>query len=108
MNAGRNVMRTIAPIFAAMLASACETFPFASDTTLVESTPDGAVVTVEGFGQCETPCRVKLDTPRLTTVAKAGYEKKRFMLDPDRSKVTVVLELAAPTEDVEASELPDL
>ncbi len=98
-------MRTPLLIIAAFLTTGCIT---TSKMTIVNSEPKNAMVTVEGYGQCETPCTIKLDQPRLTTVAKAGYEKQRFMLIPGRPKVDVILKLAAPTKEIESSELPEL
>lgn len=106
MNAGKNAMRHILLVFAAGFASSCMTI--LPDRTLVKTNPAGAVVTVEGFGECETPCRIKVDEPRTATVAKAGYEKKQIMLEPGRSTVSIDLKLAAPTEEVEKSDLPKL
>ncbi len=72
------------------------------------STPPGATVTIEGFGTCETPCKVKLDGYRDVTVAKAGYKAQRFGVQPGDAPVNVILELAAPAGDVDAETLPDL
>lgn len=79
-----------------------------SGITKIVTNPPGATARVEGFGECETPCTVSLDAPRNVTIAKAGYLAKRIRLEPGHSKVTVDLELAAPTADVELTQMPEL
>ncbi|MEE2691744.1 MAG: PEGA domain-containing protein [Pseudomonadota bacterium] len=79
-----------------------------STITLIESDPPGAQVTVEGFGECDTPCRIEIDKPRMVKVAKAGYLAQRFQIVPGKKRVDVKLELAAPTKNVDSSELPEL
>lgn len=72
----------------------------------INSTPPGALVTVEGYGECETPCTVKLDGSRRVTVAKAGYKAQRFYISPKGSAVEVILELAAPAGEIDKTALP--
>ena len=60
------------------------------------------------FGECETPCTVKLDELREMTVAKAGYKAQRFYVAPGSKEVHVILQLAAPTKDVDTTALPSL
>lgn len=91
---------------ALLAATGCVTF--GSDAAKIVTVPPGATVRVDGFGECETPCTVKVDQPRYVTIAKAGYKAQRIRISPDQSKVEVELELAAPTEDVDAQTLPDL
>lgn len=74
----------------------------------IVSNPPGALVTVEGFGECETPCTVRLDERRRVTVAKAGYAAQRFFIAPKGPPVEVTLDLAAPTGDVDAEALPEI
>lgn len=74
----------------------------------IESTPAGALVTIEGYGECETPCTVKLDGYRQVTVAKAGYKAQRFGVKPGGKTIQVILELAAPSGEVDATALPEL
>lgn len=88
------------------MASGCATF--GDGVTHMTSVPPGALVTVPGAGSCETPCTVKLVRPLEVTVAKAGYVAKRVRVEPGQAKSEVKLELAAPTKDVDASELPEL
>lgn len=76
--------------------------------TLISSTPEGALVTIEGYGECEAPCRVSIDGPRVVTVAKAGFLPQRFEIRPGRKRIDVALELAAPTEGVDSTALPEL
>jgi hypothetical protein len=94
-------------IVASLTASACNTFG-RTTLTLVASDPPGALVRVEGFGECEAPCTVEIDRPRVITVAKAGYNPQRLTIAPGQRRVDVALELSAPTTGVEAEELPEL
>ncbi len=102
----------IALTAAALLTAGCKTFDFVGSKgptiTTVSTTPPGALVTVEGFGECLSPCTIELDAPRNITVAKAGYNPQRFVLEPGKKKVDIMLELSAPTTDVDADTLPDL
>lgn len=104
------MLRVLTVAIAASLVAGCKTLGGgqANTITLIESTPSGALVRVEGFGECETPCRVEIDKPRMVTVAKAGFNAQRFQIVPKRKRVDVTLELAAPTRDVDSGELPDL
>lgn len=90
----------------AMLATGC--LATTGDMRTITSMPDGALVQIDGYGECETPCSIKLDTIRQITVAKAGYLPQRFGIKPGRDDVHVILELAAPTDDVAVETLPDL
>lgn len=74
----------------------------------VTSTPERALVTVVGFGECETPCRIEIDRPREIVVAKAGFIPQRLTIDRNRKRVHVTLELAAPTKGVDSESLPEL
>jgi hypothetical protein len=76
--------------------------------TEVVTKPAGAVVRVEGFGECLSPCVIELDAARNVTIAKAGYKAQNIVIRPDGRRVVVELELAAPTTDVEESEIPEL
>ena len=78
------------------------------DVRAITSDPAGALVQIDGYGECETPCTVRLDALRQMTVAKAGYKAQRFHVAPGNKDVHVILELAAPTKDVDATELPAL
>jgi hypothetical protein len=90
----------------ALTAAACATTK--APVVKITSEPEGALVTVAGYGECETPCTVALDSPRQVVVAKVGYKPRRFTLSPDRKRVHVVLDLAAPTKEVESDELPEI
>lgn len=90
-------------IMAASMLGAC-----ASDIIAIKSTPAGATVTVDGYGECETPCRIQLLSPVMATVAKAGYDAKRYRLIPGQTSLLVELELAAPAGNVESGSLPPL
>lgn len=78
------------------------------DVRTITSDPTGALVRIEGYGECETPCTIRLDELRRMTVAKAGYKAQRFHVSPGNKDVHVILVLAAPTKDVDATELPAL
>lgn len=95
---------------AALALSGCKTLGGGTDTTLttVTTEPAGALVTVIGFGECETPCTIEIDKPRNITIAKAGYDAQKLVLLPGKKKLDVVLELSAPTTEVDETELPEL
>ena len=104
-------MLRVLTIGALALAAGCKTLTGgapASTITLINSDPAGAEVTIEGFGECVTPCRVEIDKPRAVKVAKAGYLAQNFQITPDKKRVDLKLELAAPTTDVDATALPEL
>ncbi|GAB4522956.1 MAG: hypothetical protein Kow00133_10760 [Amphiplicatus sp.] len=98
-------LRRIVLSAAALSAGACATTPGVVE---IVSEPPGALVTVEGYGECQTPCTIGLDGPRDVTVAKAGFLPKRFAVAPGAGRVKVALDLAAPTEKVDEEALPDL
>ena len=99
-------------IAGALTLGACQTLGGgAADNeryTEIMTTPPGATVTIENYGQCESPCRISHDGVRQITIAKAGYRKKTYKVSPGAGKVNIVLELAAPSEDVETTTLPEL
>ncbi len=103
-------MRAIFGFAAALALTGCQTLAGGSGTTLtmISTTPAGALVTVEGFGTCETPCTVEIDKPRNIIIAKAGYDTQRLVLLTGRRKLDVVLKLSAPTTGVDETELPEL
>ena len=100
-------MKKILTIIALAGAAACATSG-GSGLTTITSTPEGATVRIDGFSDCETPCAIRLEFPADVTVAKAGYTAERFRINPGEKSVSVDLELAAPTEGVEETELPEL
>jgi hypothetical protein len=79
-----------------------------SSMLLVQTDPAGALLTIDGVGECETPCRIRLDGPKKAKIAKAGFVAKDYMLSPGKSEVTIPLELAAASDDVDATALPDI
>jgi hypothetical protein len=99
-------------IAGALLLAGCQSLDFGGGAkptiALISTVPPGALVTVEGFGECQSPCTVELDAPRNVTIAKAGYNPHRFVLTPGKKKVEITLELSAPTTDVDETELPEL
>ncbi len=76
--------------------------------TTVESIPPDARVVVIGYGECVTPCVIEHDAPRAIVIAKAGFVKQELVIEPGDKTVTVELELAAPSADIDAAPLPDL
>lgn len=77
-------------------------------TTEIVTEPPGALVRVEGYGECVSPCVIAFDAPRMITIAKAGYRAQRFELKPGKSRLVARLELAAPTRPVEEGALEKL
>ncbi|WP_395073366.1 PEGA domain-containing protein [Hyphococcus sp.] len=77
-------------------------------TLKINTAPPGALVTLEGGAECETPCMIKLDKPHRATIAKAGFVSLDVLLSPSRRSVTVPLELAAASTDVDAEALPEI
>lgn len=104
------MLRVLTMLTAILVAGGCQTLSFGGGNvlTLVSTAPSGAVVRVEGFGECVAPCTIELDAPRNITIAKAGYTPQRFVLEPGKRKVEIVLELSAPTTGVDETQLPDL
>ena len=93
----------------ALTTAACQTTgPNGGKLVAIETDPPGATVTVGGYGECETPCTVEVSGPQPATIAKAGFKKQDVTLSPDERRLRVTLEFAAPTEDVDATALPDL
>ena len=90
------------------LLGGCMTIGGGASTLLVKTDPEGALLSIDGVGECETPCSVLLDGPKQARVAKAGFVSKTYVLSPGRSEVTIPLELAAASDDVDATGLPDL
>lgn len=108
-------MLRISAILAATLAGGCVTDDLGmglggdgARNVSVITDPPGALLTIDGFGECETPCTVKLDEPRRARLAKAGFVAQTVTLGPDRSSVTIPMKLAAASDDVDAATLPDL
>ena len=100
-------MRYFPTAAAALSLAACATVK-GPQITLVETEPSGALIRVEGFGECESPCRIELDAPRNLTIAKAGFDAERIVIEPGAKKVVVKLNLSAPTKEVEVDALPEL
>lgn len=102
----RLVNRAILSAGAMFAASACMTT--GPQVVSVTSDPAEALVRIDGFGECTTPCNVEVDKPRDAVVAKAGFLAQDIVLTPDRRKMHIILELAAPTEGVESDTLPEV
>ncbi|NNL89988.1 MAG: PEGA domain-containing protein [Marinicaulis sp.] len=102
----RGIRSSLALAMFAML-SACATIRNAA-TVYIRSEPTGALVTVDGVGECETPCSIRVDVQRSATVAKAGYLPVRIRLSPGLREYQIKMELAAASEDVDAVMLGDI
>ncbi len=101
-------MRIVAGIVALSMLGGCQTIGGAGDTLTLQTTPPGALVTIEGVGECETPCTIKLDGPQNARIAKAGFVTQFVTLNPSRKPATLPLELAAASKDVDTTALPEL
>jgi hypothetical protein len=101
-------MRFLAAVLVATLSAACTTNEGKPRLTLVTTEPAGALVQIEGFGECVSPCTIEHDAPRSLTIAKAGYDAVRLTITPGQKEARIVLQLAAPTIDVDETKLPDL
>lgn len=104
------MLRVLTILTGILAAVGCQTLSIGGGNTLsmVSTDPAGAIVRVEGFGECVAPCTIELDAPRNITIAKAGYTPQRFVLQPGKRRVNVILELSAPTTGVDETQLPDL
>lgn len=87
---------------------ACQTIAGAGDILDLQTDPPGALVVIDGVGSCETPCTIKLDGAQQARIAKAGFVTQYVTLNPSRRQITVPLELAAASADVDAVALPAL
>ncbi len=104
-------MRILMRIFSAvgvLSLGGCLTMPGGTTTLLVNTDPQGALVAIDGVGECETPCTIRLDGPKKARIAKAGFVTKTYVLSPSGRDVTIPLELAAASDDVDTTALPDL
>lgn len=99
------MVRMMIVILAALPLAGCLT---AGGVREVRTDPAGAFLMIEGFGTCETPCTVKVDRPRPARVSRTGYLTQNITIEPGRGPVTVTLELAAASQDVDAISLPEL
>lgn len=70
--------------------------------------PADALIVIEGFGECASPCVVKLDSKRTVRVARVGYTPQKFDILPGGDPVFVTLSLAAPSTEVDSTSLPEL
>lgn len=100
-------MRIIAAAITAALLGGCVTTG-GGNVLMVNTDPQGALLTIDGIGECETPCSVKLDEPRQARIAKAGFVTLGVLLKPGSKPLTIPLDLAAASTDVDAEALPEL
>ena len=101
------LMRLTAVAAALLSSTACITTG-GQNITAFTSEPEGATVIVAGVGECETPCTVGHENVIDVTVAKAGFKKQEFRVEPGARTVKIILELAAPSGDVDEETLPEL
>ena len=106
MNGQVSPMRLTAIVIGMALLGGCVTTGGGGSVRQVITTPPGALLTIDGVGECETPCSVKLDGPRQARIAKAGFITVTIVLTPGRKAITVPLELAAASESVDTQALP--
>ncbi len=104
----RSARPTLCAALAALCAFGCQSSGNGARIAVIETEPPGAIVKVEGFGECVSPCSIELDAPRRLTIAKAGFKKRVMEITPGDRRVRVDLELAAPSGDVVADDLPPL
>ncbi len=98
-------MRIVSVITIATMLAGCLTLGGQRE---IQTTPAGAFVSIDGFGECETPCTVKLDQPRRARIAKAGYVTRIVMIEPGDGPIIIPLDLAAASEEVDTQALPDI
>jgi hypothetical protein len=101
-------MRMVAAASAVLFLGGCVTTGGGATTRMIITEPAGAVLTIDGAGECETPCTVKLSGPQRARIAKAGFVATTVMLTPGRGDIVIPLELAAPSTDVDTTALPEL
>ncbi|MEM9013558.1 MAG: PEGA domain-containing protein [Pseudomonadota bacterium] len=100
------MIRSVTCVIASILLAACATTD--PNQIAIDSMPSGALVQIDGFDPCETPCTVaQVIAPITAQIAKAGYLSQEVTLSPG-DRVVVDLTLAAPTSDVDAVALPEL
>ena len=93
-----------------MALTACEVTPaYDSNKLVVDSIPQGALVSFPDGSTCETPCPVLVTEPVQMTIARAGYKaEQRELLAGMTGTMTIIMELVAPTTEVEETALPEL
>jgi len=101
-------MRRFLMASSAALLGGCMTIPGVSTVQMVNTDPQGVLLTIDGKGECETPCTVKLDGPQKARLAKAGFQTITVTLAPGKSEVTIPMQLAAASTGVDSTELPEL
>lgn len=99
------MLRTMSFVLACLSLSGCLT---TGGLREVRTNPAGAYLMIEGFGTCETPCTIKLDEPKVARISRTGYVTQDIIIEPGLRPLTVTMELAAASEDVDAVVLPDL
>lgn len=106
-------MRVLVSAIAVLALSGCQTIDLGNltgpgETLTINSDPQGALLTLYDYGECETPCTIKINEQRKARIAKAGFKTLELTLQPSRNAVTIPLELAAASEGVDEVALPEL
>lgn len=102
------INKIISSCIVGLVLASCTTHSPPAPLTRINSFPSGATVSINGVGECETPCTIQHNVTRQVVVAKAGYLAQKFDVPVGAGNVTVSLELAAPTKSVEEQTLPEL
>ena len=95
----------------AMSISACKTLSLlggGDNIVKIVTDPPGALVTVEQYGECISPCTIGLDAPRAVKITKDGYVEQTITVKPHSRTVKLKLELAAASTDIDTGSLPDI
>lgn len=100
-------------ILSAMSLAACTVtttpVPPENPIMLINTVPSEAQLTFDTGFVCTSPCKVELPYPMTVKVAKAGFVPQENLLEwLPAEEVIWVLELAAPTTEVEEQALPEL
>ncbi|MCI5046207.1 MAG: hypothetical protein MRY59_01800 [Aquisalinus sp.] len=95
-------------ILASLLFMAgCETATV--DYLTISSAPAEALLKFGDGTTCTTPCPLYVTENLTMTIAKAGYIAQEWtLIEGQTGYLQINLELAAPTEEVEETALPDL
>jgi len=95
----------------AMSISACQTLSLlggGDSIVKIVTDPPAALVTVEQYGECISPCTIGLDGPRTVKITKDGYIEQIITVKPHSGTLKLKLELAAASTDVDTGSLPDI
>ncbi|MCI5044959.1 MAG: hypothetical protein MRY72_09700 [Aquisalinus sp.] len=92
---------------ALFIVAGCETTSV--DYLTISSAPTEALLKFGDGSTCTTPCPLYVTENLTMTIAKAGYIAQEWtLIEGQTGYLQINLELAAPTEEVEETALPDL